>query len=99
MPSISINRFFSKSEAYVIAIGKYLSESISDLETPLRDAAVLKGVLEKYHGFTVNDIHDAISQPDPTSTDVLNFLSNIKVDDNDRIIIYFACHGIAVDSD
>src|SRR5690606_5382412 len=97
------------SSAYFIAVNRYESESISDLDSPLEDAEALKQVLEKYHGFSIYDIHDeaALSNQDqvdaspfhPTSNEILDFLSNINVNDKARVIIYFACHGIAVDSD
>jgi len=109
MPFISINNFFAESRAYFVAVNKYDSESINDLESPLHDVEALKEVLEKYHGFSIYDIHDeaVLSDQDPvnkspfhpTSTEILDFLSNINVSEKARVIIYFACHGIAVDSD
>ncbi|MGC3947940.1 MAG: caspase family protein [Chryseolinea sp.] len=109
MESVTLKQFFPVSKAFFIANDKYLSPAIEDLESPSRDAFALKSVLESKHDFVVEPIackspHDSSeSIPNPLinarSTDVLKFLENIQVGDNDRVIIYFACHGIAIDGD
>ncbi|KAA2238823.1 hypothetical protein F0L74_21655 [Chitinophaga agrisoli] len=108
MPQVSINQYFSSSQAYFIPVDKYSSSSINDLESPSNDVRAIKEVLEKYHGFTsfdIRDRHDNVKQnagvdvASPTSLEILSFLSSIDVEETGRIIIYFGCHGIAIDSE
>jgi hypothetical protein len=108
MPEVSINHFFTPNQAYFIAVDKYRSQSISDLDSPLQDVEAIKDVLKTYHGFAIFDIRDQLSTTapspngnacSPTSAEILTFLSNIKINEDGRVVIYFACHGIAIDSD
>lgn len=108
MPVVSINSFFALNQAYFIAVDKYRSESISDLESPMHDVEAIKDVLKTYHNFAVFDIRDqqSFANPStngyahsPTSTEILAFLSKMEVNETGRVVVYVACHGIAMDSD
>lgn len=109
MPEISIQDFFTESKAYLVAVNSYQSNSINNLESPIHDVNALKDVLDKFHGFKIETVEIAntnrqnqiFANPliNPTSTQLLNFLSGIKVKESDRVIIYFAGHGIAIDSE
>jgi len=108
MKEIKIKDFFSDSKAYFIAVSKY-TPPVSPLQSPGKDVDRIKNILSKHHNFnTPNVTHinkdgstHVFSNPllDPTKVQLLNFLSSIKANDNDRVLLYFACHGIAIDSE
>ncbi len=104
MPGINISNFFSNSNAYFIAVQNY-SFPINGLQSPVNDVTALKKILEEKHGFVIENLQltsgSVLQNPliDPTGSKLLEFLSNIKVNENDRVIIYFACHGIAINSE
>ena len=108
MEEIKIKDFFSDSKAFFIAVSKY-TPPVSPLQSPGKDVDRLKNILIKHHNFNTPDVTHknrdgsthVFSNPliDPTKDQLLNFLSSIKANDNDRVLLYFACHGIAIDSE
>ncbi len=100
--------FFGHSKAYLVAISHYVSPHINDLSSPAKDVAALKAVLEEDHGFIVEPVayHKegkifSIANPllDCSGYTLLKFLSGIRAAKEDRLLFYFAGHGIAIDSD
>ena len=102
MHEISLNDFFACSKAYFIAVKDYQSGSIQDLESPVYDANALKEVLMTHHQFKTPDVvftkasreHITLPNPlvNPTSQQVLDFLSGIQAGERERLIIYFGGH-------
>lgn len=108
MPEIHINQFFKASKAFFIGVSRYQSPFVPDLISPDFDIAELKRVLTDKHNFavpgiTVTDtaIARTLANPliDPIKDNLLDFLKSIQCEADDRIIIYFAGHGIATNSD
>ncbi len=109
MDQISVQNFFSSSKAYFIAVNTYDSPAVADLQTPVNDVKALSAVLHQLQGFTIetvacktDDGFDAcIINPllNPGSDQLLRFLRNLTAGKNDRVLLYFACHGIAIDSE
>lgn len=104
MPSLNIHTLFGESKAYFISIANYDSDLITNLSTPHRDVKKVKQVLEDFHGFKCEDVKygdngadTSYKNPllDPDGPTVLDFLMKVQCTPQDRIIIYFACHGIA----
>ncbi|KAA2242683.1 hypothetical protein F0L74_09140 [Chitinophaga agrisoli] len=108
MNAVSVGSpFFKNSKAYLVAISRYASPHINNLSSPAKDVAALKNVLEEQHGFTIGPVDHckdgkvfAISNPllDCSGHTLLKFLSGIKAEHEDRLLFYFAGHGIAIDS-
>lgn len=99
MPQINLNDFFRSSKAYLIAVGDYKFPSIANLNSPKRDVAALKEVLEQHHGFTIPPLTLPNPLINPDSSQLLDFLDAIAAQEDDRVILYFAGHGIAMDSE
>ncbi len=94
--------FDAGNKAYFIGISTYDDERINKLVSPENDIHALRTVLEARHGFTVEDVSvnsNGIALPNPLinypKEQVLNFLENINSEEASRLIIYFACHGVA----
>jgi|GEM_PF-5806915 len=105
MPEINIKDYFTSSKAFFIAVSKYSAASIPGLSSAEADVALLKKKLEEEHGFecpsVIHDQQQQYANPliNPDGNTLLQYLSSIQVKENDRVVIYFAGHGIAVDSD
>ncbi len=85
---------FKKSHAFIIGINKYLY--IKKLRTAVNDAKKLAELLEKEQGFNV---HPPLI--DATYDDIgqLKDLMVEIVEPEDRVLFYFAGHGIALDGE
>ncbi len=94
-------RTFSRNLALVIGINDY-QHGYPSLETAVNDATVLAGILKEQHGYEVTSLLD-----DKATVPTLKREFNQKRKDSwagqigpdDRVIFYFAGHGIATDSD
>ena len=86
---------FSTSHAFIIGINDY--EHVSQLSTAVNDATVLAENLEKFHGYQV---HAPLLNA--TKSDILKLLNDDLpnlIGNDDRVLFYFAGHGIALDSE
>lgn len=85
---------FDTSHAFIIGINEYTQ--VSKLDTAKNDALYLAEILGKNHNYYV---HPPLI--DATGNNIRNLLEEIssQVRENDRVLFYFAGHGIALDSD
>lgn len=86
---------FVKSHAFLIGIDDY--EHVSPLSTAINDAKGLARVLAEDHDYLV---HPPLLNP--TGAELIQWLCEDMprlVGEGDRVFIYFAGHGIALDSD
>lgn len=85
---------FENSHAFLIAINTY-NNGISSLETPIRDAKEIGKLLSEKHGYTIHESYDS------TLHEIRAMFKKMQklVQEKDRVIIYFAGHGIAKDSE
>lgn len=94
-PHQTIQLPFAKSHAFIIGINDY--QTISSLTTAVNDAKGMAQRLEEQHGFIVHEpLLNARKQ------DIQKWLAEDipnAVGPNDRIVLYFAGHGIALDSE
>ncbi|MET4241536.1 caspase family protein [Bradyrhizobium sp. RT10b] len=86
---------FGSSIAVVVGIDSY--ENVPPLRTPVNDAVTLAGVLRDKHGFSTKILINERATRDELRR-TLEDLS-ATVGNNDRVLFYFAGHGIALDSD
>lgn len=86
---------FSKSHAFLIGINEY--EHVSSLSTAVKDATDIAELLqdETKHGYEVHLLTDA------GKNEMEAFFNKMKllVKEEDRVIFYYAGHGIAKDSE
>src|SRR4051812_12833675 len=87
---------FRKSFAFLVAIDRY-GNGVPELRSPVADAQALAEVLRRDHGFDVEVILD-----DKATLSALGSLLDglaTRVSSDDRVLFYFAGHGIAVEGD
>ena len=85
---------FRKSHALLIGVSSY--DHFEDLQTPLLDIQAIADVLTTdLHDYTVNVLQD------PTQAELMDFLEQQRneIGSEDRLLLYFAGHGIAIDAD
>ncbi|MER8512129.1 caspase family protein [Mesorhizobium sp. M1060] len=96
MSSSSRIEGFSRDLAFIVGIDRY-TNGVPELRTPVADATSLAGVLRDKHGFktkvVVND-----------KATIVRLRRSLKalsryVGPDDRVLFYFAGHGIAVEND
>lgn len=88
---------FTRNLAVIIGINQY-SNGIATLQTAVNDAIALAETLKQDHGYEVKLLLDQ----EATLDDVTRLLKEklpIEISSNDRVLFYFAGHGIAIDSD
>ena len=88
---------FSRNIAFIIGINNY-TNGISPLKTAVNDAKKLVETLREKHGYQVWICLDEVA--------TLNNLNQLlektlpeKVTENDRLLFYFAGHGVALNGD
>jgi hypothetical protein len=91
---------FSKSHAFLIGNNAY--RHVAALSTPINDVNRLSWKLEEEHGYIVHSLLDATLEQ--TRDWIHHYIpSQIKSHQNgepqDRVLFFFAGHGIALDSD
>ena len=86
---------FRRSLAVVIGIDGY-AHGIPPLRTAVNDARRLSEVLEAQHGYEVRTILDADATRERLVTLLRSDLA-AAVDARDRVLFYFAGHGVAID--
>ena len=87
---------FDNSHAFIIGINQY--KHVSQLETAVNDAKELAKRLKEKHQYTVYTLLDK----DATRQGIRDFLHKTmpeKVGKKDRVLFYFAGHGIALDGE
>lgn len=85
---------FQKSHAFIIGINSY--RYVSALQTAVNDAKILAERLKNDHGYIV---HGPLIDPDKAA--LVHYLEHTikeEVGKEDRVLFYFAGHGIALDS-
>ncbi|MFB2770842.1 caspase family protein [Pelatocladus sp. BLCC-F211] len=88
---------FSRNMAFVIGINKY-GNGISSLQNAVNDAKKLIEILRTKHGYQVWVCLDEVA----TLNNLKNFLEKTlpqQVQPDDRLLFYFAGHGIALNGD
>ncbi len=95
MNKTSIQLPFTTSYAFIIGINDY--QHLSPLSTAVNDAKAIARKLEEQHGFTVhppllNATHQALR--DLLTQDIPKLVGK-----EDRVVFYFAGHGIALDGE
>ena len=88
---------FSRNLAFIIGINNY-TNGISPLKTAVNDAKKLVETLREKHGYQVWVCLDEVA----TLSKLNQFLENKlpqKVRENDRLLFYFAGHGVALNGD
>ncbi|MCV9938257.1 caspase family protein [Boseaceae bacterium BT-24-1] len=87
---------FDQSWAFLVAIDRYRN-SVPELRTPVADATKLAGILQRHHGFKA----DVVANEEATLDKLRKALTDLctRVGKDDRVLFYFAGHGIALDSD
>ncbi|MEM8898967.1 MAG: caspase family protein, partial [Bacteroidota bacterium] len=86
---------FEKSHAFIIGINAY--KHVSPLSTAVNDAEALAKKLAEDHGY---EVHPPLL--DASKKDMMRLFEKDfpeKVGENDRVLFYFAGHGIALNSD
>lgn len=94
-PTATIALPFAKSHAFLIGIDDY--EHVSPLRTATNDATEIGAMLREHHGFTV---HGPLLNPG--KDEMMRYLRKTmlsEVGKDDRIFLYFAGHGIALNGD
>jgi WD40 repeat protein len=94
---------FDRSLAVVIGIDRYEDENIHDLSTPVSDANAFADLLETEYEYKPKNVLRLINQKatlEELRTLLTKKLPNqLKPTDKDRLIFYFAGHGLPKNSD
>jgi len=87
---------FNRSLAILVAIDRY-GDGVPELQTPVADAEELAHVLSRDHGFET----EIWANEKATLAGLRALLAALKarVGSEDRVLFYFAGHGIAMDGD
>ncbi len=87
---------FDRSLAFLIAIDGY-ANGIPKLQTPVADADALAAELRRNHGFET----EVMSENEATLEAIRKFFTELpnRVGSDDRVLFYFAGHGVAVEGD
>ncbi len=88
---------FRKSLAVVIGIDEY-GDGIPRLRSAMNDARRLGAILADEHGYEVTTLLDADATKAAIEEVLLRRLPDL-LDDEDRALVYFAGHGVALDGD
>lgn len=87
---------FRTSHALIIGINEY-SNGIRRLSTPVNDATRLASILESEHGYKVHLLTKNVSKE--RLERVLTTELPLQIGEDDRLLFYFAGHGVALDGD
>jgi uncharacterized caspase-like protein len=86
---------FDRSLAFLVAIDRY-TNGVPKLRTPVADAWAFAELLRKHHGFETEIVSDEAA----TGDRLRRFFGGLRerVGRDDRVLFYFAGHGIALPS-
>ena len=87
---------FRKDHAVIIGIDKY-SNGISPLATAVNDARILAQILKEQYSYSITLLVEQVTRSRLQAV----FQEELpeQIDQNDRLLIYFAGHGVALDGD
>lgn len=88
-------KYFANSHAFIVGNNDY--QQVSRLKTPINDATKLAEVLKEKHAF--ENVH---LLTDAKKVQLEEFITKKMIEEvkqNDKVVFYFAGHGIAVDSE
>lgn len=88
---------FGTGRAFLIAVEQY--DHVTTLGTPRNDVEKMARVLSEQHGYDVHTLIKRGTGNEISKADLEHFLFEVMpgiVQQNDRVILYFAGHGIAV---
>src|SRR5262249_22985309 len=87
---------FHRSLAFLVGVDRY-GNGVPELRSPVADAKELAAVLCQHHGFEA----EIIADEQATLAGIRALLSGLpsRVGRDDRVLFYFAGHGIALESD
>ena len=88
---------FSRNLAFIVGINSY-SNGISSLKTAVNDAKKLVEILREKHGYQVWVCLDKVATLDNLNQLLEKTLPE-QVTENDRLLFYFAGHGVALNND
>ena len=88
-------RAFTSHRAFVVGIGAYAGAA--RLTTPVPDAEAVARTLREAHGFHVQTLVDADASLAGLRSALAAFAAEVGPDD--RVVLYFAGHGLAQDGD
>ena len=96
LPNVDIS--YQNSWAVVIGINDYESNKINDLNYAVSDASGIKQMLIDYYEFPEENIISLINE-NATARNIRKEISGLskKTTDKDRIVIFFAGHGMTED--
>lgn len=89
---------FANNRAYVIGVNAY-SNGIPPLRTAVADAERLGQLLDESHGYSVRSFPRDRAPSLVNLRELLHETLPQEVGPNDRVIFYFAGHGVALDGD
>lgn len=87
---------FRQNLAVIIGINDY-SNGIARLTTPTHDAERLATILQRDHRYTVHLLTSGVTKP--CLADLFQTQLPTELGADDRLLVYFAGHGIALDGD
>ncbi|MGE3365738.1 MAG: caspase family protein [Rhizobiaceae bacterium] len=87
---------FRSSWAVAIGIDRY-TDGVPQLRTPVSDATRLAEILEQHHGFKAQLVVNEEATLSKLRAHLCDLASRVGKDD--RVLFYFAGHGIALESD
>lgn len=88
------SKAFKTSHALIIGINDY-SNGITPLTTAINDAQHLATILEIDHGYNVHLVVEDVSKARLQRL----LTKELQIAENDRLLLYFAGHGIALDGE
>ncbi len=87
---------FERNIAVIVAVAAYRNK-IQPLRTPVKDAVALARALRDVHKFDIKLLRNGAATRDGLRAMLVDLAS--RIGPNDRVIFYFAGHGIALPSD
>ena len=91
-----LGRRFRRSHAFFVAVEAY--DEVNSLATPVKDVELLAEALR--HEAHDYEVHTPLVNPTKAELEAFIRVQLPKeVEEGDRVLLYFACHGIAIDEE